>query len=241
MPNNAIPKTEWLHCNACARSTDHTLLHVHRNKDIVEDILDEQGNRIDRVHGYNDWQLFECQGCKTVFLRLKEYFSEWHDAWDDDPYKYTSFPARNVGARPKPYWFETLSELDNLQGHFILVAYEQIYQLIESQNYLAALLTSRALLETIAVEHGSGDRRTFNEKLQALNENDFIRKSQIAFLDKAIYDSGSAAMHRSYNPSQAAVNYVIDAIEQLLYTIYIEPIAVGQLDTERPSRQRPPP
>ena len=148
----------------------------------------------------------------------------------------TFFPKRNRGARVKPHWFKLFSGLDNLHGHFILISYKQVYKLIEAEQYLPAMLTSRALLETIAIENGVGDKRTFKEKLEGLRDKEFILSKQIEFLEKAIYDSGSAVMHRSYNPSAMAVTYVLDAIEHLIYSIYIEPIADKKLQEEKPKK-----
>ena len=231
-------KEEWLHCNVCGRDNDHRMVHSHRNKEYSEDCKDGFGNVINNINGSRDWQLLECQGCKTVWLRLREYCSEWGWLPDEDPCEYTCFPPRNTGTRVKPHWFDTFSTLDNLQGHFILISYKQIYQLIEANQYLAALLTSRALLETIAIENGVGDMKTFRQKLEGLCEKEFIRRKQIDFLEKAIYDSGSAAMHRSYNPTATTVTYVLDAIEHLIHTIYIEPIVDLILQEEKPKRER---
>lgn len=235
-----LSKTEkWLHCNECGRDTNHLQIHKHRSKDFTEEIKDYQGRVFTSVEGFLDWELFECQGCKTVFLRSREFFSEWWSGDpDEDPCVYEYFPVRNRGARVKPHWYQLFAGSDSLQGHFILISYKQIYELIETEQYLAAMLTARALLETIANENGAEDKRTFKQKLENLRDKEFIRSKQIEFLEKAIYDSGSAAMHRSHNPSALAVTYVLDAIEHLIYTIYIEPIADKKLREEKPKRKR---
>ncbi len=230
---------EELHCNDCGRATVHRAVNNYRNKEFSEDIKDGWGNVMTTVDGFHDWELFECQGCKAVFLRLRQYFSEWHNGFpDEDPCEYSFFPKRNTDARVKPHWFETFSNLEGLQGHFILISYKQIYALIEAEQYLAALLTSRALLETIAIENGDGDLRTFEQKLQSLKDEGFIREKQIQHLNQAIYDAGSAAMHRSYNPSSKTVTYVLDSIEQLLHTIYIEPLVEAELLAEKPAKKQ---
>lgn len=236
MTEAAKPTAEWLHCNACARSTDHLIVHTHRNREFNEDVKDDYGRAIASIDGFCDWQLLECQGCKTVCLRSKEYFSEWADPWDNDPYKKTYYPPRNTEARNKPHWFDTFNNSDAMQGHFILNSYREAYTLIESEQYTAAMLMCRALLETIAIEHGDGDKKTFKAKLESLRDKELIRTKQIEYLDKAIYDAGSAVMHRSYNPSPKAVSYVLDAIEHLLHTIYIEPIVETVFQSEKPKR-----
>lgn len=229
---------ENLHCNDCGHTTSHKLVHKYRNKEFSEDIKDGWGNVFTTIDGFYDWELFECQGCKAVFLRCRQYFSEWDNGPpDEDPCEYTFFPKRNTKGRVKPHWFETFTNLSQLQGHFILISYRQIYDLLEAEQYLAALLTCRALLETIAIENGEGDLRTFEMKLQSLKNQGFIREKQIEHFNNAIYDAGSAAMHRGYNPSQKAVTYVLDAIEQLLHTIYIEPLVEAELRNEKPAKK----
>ena len=236
--NDKILKPEVIHCNTCRRETEHKVIHSYRNKEFVEDIKDDYGIVFASIDGHHDWQMLECQGCKTVCMRSKEYFSEWLDPYiGGDPYLKTYFPPRNISARPKPHWAHIFESIENLKGHFILTAYEQIYSLVESEKYLAAMLTCRALLETIAIENGDGDLKTFEQKLKALRDRGFIREKQIEYLNKIIYDAGSAAMHRSYNPSPQAVTYVFDAVEQLLHSIYIEPYVEMDLIAEKPARK----
>ena len=101
------------------------------------------------------------------------------------------------------------------------------------------MLTVRALFETLAIKHcGEGDLRTFNDKLSALVKADFIRSSQVDYLNKAIYDAGSATMHRGYNPSEKAVGFVLDEVEMLMRTIYIQPKVREELEQEVPQRER---
>ena len=228
---------EWLHCNECGRNTEHSVVTSYRNKEFDDEVKDNYGRVMGSIDGFHDWEMLECGGCKTVCLRSKEYFSEWHDPYDEDPFKRAYFPARNNGARVKPHWFDVFINLNEVRGHFISISYEQVYALFESKQYLGAMLTARALLETVAIENCDGDPRTFEGKLNALHAKELIRSKQIEFLNKAIYDAGSATMHRGYNPSAEAVTYVLDAIEQLLYTIYIEPIADKKLAEEKPQRK----
>ncbi len=230
------PIARWVHCNECARSTDHLIVHTHRNNEFTGNVIDDAGGIvIANFKRFCDWQLLECQGCKTVCLRLKEYWSENGDV-KDKPNRY--YPPRNTEARNKPNWFDTFNNNNAMKRHFILNSYKEIYALIESEHYIAAMLMCRALLETIAVEHGDGDKKTFKEKLESLREKDYIRTKQIEYLEQTIYDAGSAAMHRSYDPSRQALSHVLDAIEHLIHTIYIEPIAETVLQSEKPKRSR---
>lgn len=231
-----LSKTELIHCNTCRAETKHRVIVSHRNKKFDEDI-EENGEIMANIYGHHDWEMLECQGCETVCLRDREFFSEWADPWEKDPTKKTFFPPRNVASRVRPHWHEKLSKIRKLKGHFILIAYDQIYELLTAQNYLAAMLTSRALLETIAIENCGGDNGHFIDKLCALKDRGFIREKQVKHLNEAIYDAGSAVMHRKYNPSEKAVSYVLDAIEHLLHAIYIEPLVEVELKAEKPARK----
>jgi hypothetical protein len=114
------------------------IVYSHRNSETDEDVIDSVGRVIASISGHHDWQLLECQGCKTVCLLSKQFFSEWAEPWED-PYVRTYFPPRNTDARAKPHWFDDLIEEPKLQGSFILVAYKQIYSLIESSYFIAAM------------------------------------------------------------------------------------------------------
>lgn len=230
-------ESEWIHCNSCGRTTDHVVVHKHRNSEFKEDLTDDNGSTYASIDGFKDWWMLECQGCKTVCLRFFEYFSEWSQPGDDGS-RIVYFPARNVGSRTKPSWFAQFIEQQEIQGHFILIAYQQVYDLLESKHCLAALLTCRALLETISIEHGNGDGKSFEEKLKALRAKEIISSSQITFLNRVIYDAGSAAMHRSYNPTEESVGFVLDVIEKILHTIYIEPFINKHLLDEIPKRPK---
>lgn len=161
-------KTESLHCNDCGRDTDHSIVQSHRNKEFCEPIKDDYGKPYASIDGFYDWQLLECQGCKTVHLRSKQYCSEWVNPFDQDIFHTEYYPPRNTGSRVKPHWFDRFAAIGDLQGHFILTSYKQIYSLIESGQSLAAMLTCRALLETIAIEHSSDEFKTFYKKLESL-------------------------------------------------------------------------
>lgn len=230
-------KFEDIHCNSCNRDTEHKFVCDHRNKEFNEDEVDEMGRVVFTVWGYHDWQLLECQGCKEVTLRKRQFFSEWSDPRDGSPFADSYHPPRRVKARVKPRWYDGLTRVRGLRNSFILDSYKQIYSQMEDGHYIGALLTCRALLETIAIVHGDGDRRTFREKLVALKENDLLRERQIDPINTAIFDAGSAAMHRGYRPTLDVVNSVLDSIEALLYTVYIEPIEFEKIRNEIPPRR----
>lgn len=234
----AAQAVERIFCNSCGQDTDHVLVAEYRNQEFREPVRDGWGNIIAEIDGHHDWEMLECMGCKSVSLRQCQYFSEWCDPHDGMRTKDTYYPPRIKNSRAKPTWHEDLIGLPGLQGHFILAAYEQIYDLLAFQNYIAAMLTCRALLETLAVEQVGDEHRTFRGKLEALKDRGFILERQIEFLNKSIYDAGSAAMHRSYNPTAQAVIRVLDAIEKLLHTIYIEPLVADELEAAKPPRKK---
>jgi hypothetical protein len=230
---------ETIFCNTCERRTHHRSIHKYRNNEYKEELKDEFGRVYACPEGHDDWELIECLGCKSVSLELIEYFSEWADDPFSSPTRTTYYPERKLFSRQKPSWFGILTgQLRHEVSNFIIVAYTQIYELVESKKYLAALLTCRALLETIAVENGAENERTFFLKLEVLREKEFITPKQVTFLNESIYDAGSAAMHRGYNPNEKTVGLVLDAIEKLMHTIYIEPHSQLELQKEIPKRVR---
>lgn len=226
---------DLVHCNTCVRQTDHKVIVTHKNKIFKDEIFDDYGRPEYSIDGYTDWVLLECQGCKTICLRSEQYFSEWFTPGDPYRTKDTYFPKRNLGLRLKPNWYDQLKDIPELQGDFVLIAYDQAYELLGERQHIAAMLTCRALLETITVQK-VGDKGGFLSKLNRMVEHGLVLETQVELLNNQIYDAGSASMHRSYNPSSKAVGSVLDIIENLIHTIYIQPEIKKTLESEKPRR-----
>lgn len=221
------------HCNSCAQKTNHNIIHEHKNQDF-EDIV-SGGFSID---GHFLWQTVECMGCESVHLISKQYFSEWCEPNYDndpnyDPYFNKYFPPRNIKGRSKPGWFSIFQEKKN----FSSIVHKQIYQLLEecSDVKIAIMLLIRSLLEAVVVAK-AGDAKTFNEKLKRLKDQNLITESDVTNLNKEIYDAGSAAMHRNYNPSLEAVNSALNAVEHLMFKLYFSEDDLNILKSEKPMR-----
>ncbi len=232
MSNNSKEVIIKTHCNSCSQKTNHKILHEHKNNDFVEN---HQGYSID---GHFTWQTVECKGCDSVHLISKQYLSEWCEPnYDDDPNydpclnKY--YPPRNIEARSKPRWYSDFQS----KKSFASVVHKQIYQLIEEcpEANIAIMLLIRSLLEAVVVEK-VGDSKSFKEKLKRLNELNLITENDVTDLDKEIYDAGSAAMHRNYNPSLEAINGALNAVEHLIFNLSFAKDNIDVIKNEKPPR-----
>ena len=234
LSNARKSRTIKTHCNSCSQETNHKIIHEYKNKDFTDVCGD--GFSID---GHFIWQTAECMGCESVHLISKQYFSEWCEPNYDndpnyDPYLNKYFPPRNIKNRSKPNWHSVFQSKKN----FASTVYEQIYQLMEeySDATIAIMLLIRSLLEAIVVDK-AGDARTFKEKLERLRNQNLITENDVSNLDREIYDAGSATMHRNYNPSIEAINIALNAVENLIFKLYISDADTCILKNEKPQKQ----
>lgn len=228
-----------IYCNECLSITNHKQLHHHRNQNQKESPKDEQKNSWGTVDSYCDWEVLECQGCENMTLKKSFYCSEWQLPINDTPYLECSYyPPLNTDERQKPSWYENLVNIlsKNQDNDFLLQAYNSVYKSLKHQLAIATMLTMRALLENIAIKNGSGDTGSFQKNIQFLERNGHITTKQSIILKDAIYDAGSATMHRGYQPSREILENVLDIIEKLIHTIYIEPRTQQRIQDETPER-----
>jgi hypothetical protein len=96
----------------------------------------------------------------------------------------------------------------------------------------------RALLETIVIEKGAGDKGSFNKNIAAYLEKGLITQQEEESLKTIIYEAGSAVMHRAYRSNREAVEYALNAIEHLMERIYIQPDEQKYLASTIPLRKK---
>ena len=236
-----------LHCNKCTTITSHKTLCNYRNGEGEEEQYTGDEDNPYFVNWHDDWYMLECQGCENIVLEKSYYLSDL-DGDDDISY----YPPLNTEVRQKPIWYPQFRSIlhaphdySDRPEPFILQAYDAIYSSVNTEQTIPAMLTLRALLEHLSIEHGINgegvktgkDKGSFKKNITALKNAGYITDRQAETLENTIYDAGSATMHRSYNPSKQSVESVLDILEKLIHTIYIEPKTVEQIETEKPERQ----
>ncbi|VVB63546.1 Uncharacterised protein [uncultured archaeon] len=132
-------------------------------------------------------------------------------------------------SRSRPTWF---NEFDSAYIRGIL---QEIY--VGLQNGTASLATMgiRALLEFVMIQK-VGDKGTFTRNLDEFQKQGYISEGQRDILN-VVLETGHAAMHRSYVPSQEDLITCMDIAESVIETIYIHPRKAKDLTKKLPKRK----
>lgn len=228
------------YCNKCHNNTWHRELLHHVNK------KGKDGNERDWVDWSSTWQIYECKGCEEIFMLRSDYFSE--DSFELRPYyNIQYFPKRAKNARRKPDWYDDFDVFPSLAEKreaskrlpdpIIVSLYQEVYALNVEGFVTSSVITARALLENIAVIE-NGDNKSFKKNIAPFVERGIISVNQAEELNSIIYECGSAVMHRGHKPDKDSFNTVMDAIENLIFELYIKPSRIANLKSKTPERSQ---
>lgn len=210
------PRVERVYCNSCGRETRHEVLFTVNTKDT--EMVDDEFE----VGWYHHHGVLKCLGCETVCLRLESYFSE---SGHGDPPQTTFYPPPL--ARRAPDWLEDVPESQQ-------ALLKEVYAALQADSRRLAVMGMRAVLDLYLVTKVE-DRGTFTEKLTQLSEQGFIGVRQRDVLAAAI-ETGHAAAHRGYQPTQEAMQAVLDIVENLLQAELLHPTATALRAATPPRR-----
>jgi hypothetical protein len=93
----------------------------------------------------------------------------------------------------------------------------------------------RACLEHVMVNE-VGDQGSFLKNMNKFQEEGYISRIQRENLD-LIIEAGHATMHRSFHPSVAQTNVLVDITESILESIYINSNKAKALKNKIPARK----
>ncbi len=209
------------HCNSCGGETQHEAKGTASRRR-----SDETG--FNAVSWGTTWKLLQCCGCEEASMKMISWCSEDHpmDAPDE---RY--FPPR-VSRKP-PTWLTEDPELDDYIGLF-----QEIYTALHADSRRLAIMGARAVLDLAASRMLGADPGSFSAGMQKLVDDKRLTEDERKLIDAA-FDAGSAAMHRSHQPSVDEVNTVIDILERM---VHAEVLAkkVKSLEDATPKRPRTP-
>lgn len=190
---NTKETNKKIYCNTCENQTIHLLVSTYSNID---------SDNSDVVWWINEWNVWECGGCKTLTGEVIYKFSETVPDFDR-----TFYPKReDRGLNPKIYEFipEKLDELYK----------EVIISCNNSCNVLCAM-GLRALIEGILVDKGIKGGTLYDkiENADIINESIRTNLHGFRFL-------GNDAAHELEKPSREDLWLAIDVIEDILNISY---------------------
>lgn len=195
--------------------TKHAVLAASTRVDLTGDEDDPDSFPLEE----NRYTMLECCGCESISLRYDSTFL---------PTKETEsryYPPRVF--RRLPSW---VNELPKPMASLV----REVYRALADDCRTLAAMGARTIVDMVILDK-VGDRGTFAQKLEALEEQGLIGRLHREQLDAAL-DTGSAAAHRGFVPSITTLGQVMDIVENLLQAVYVLSRAASELKKGTPPR-----
>lgn len=206
-----MSETTKSYCNSCVGMRNHEVLH--REEKSWEEEIDD-GNCIG---GTNKYEILKCLGCEHISVRHEYTFSD--DLGPDGlPIIRTGYYPPAI-FREKPRWYSEAHWAFGFGDALVPKLLDQIYVALQNDSRSLATMGIRALIEHVMIEK-VGDLGGFGKNLSRFFEEGYISKVQREALQPLI-EAGHAAMHRGWNPSKNDLVMLMDIIESLIESIYI--------------------
>ena len=222
---SSIPTVIKHHCNTCHGLRNHIVIASHR--ETGSHVFDDDF----QVEWTTDYFIVKCQGCDGVSLR--------RDAWDDvsEDSTVTSLPSPVF--RPTPSWLGD-SDFQRACPKGTIPLLREVYKDLQNNCTRSAAMCVRAIVETIMVKE-IGDQGSFKANLRKFTGEGYLSKKQLPTLEDVL-DAGHATIHRNYQPDQEQLIIIVDVLEGLMQTLYVQPAKAKKLKAGIPPRPpRPPP
>lgn len=197
------------HCNTCGGDRNQTVLHQHQ-VDVASP----------------NYSLLSCDGCGEVSFRVAE-------RGDKGEHVTKFYPPRML--RPLPRWaLET--RLHSQIPASVRTLVRETYFAFYHDCRMSTAMCVRAVIETVMVEK-VGDNRTFTDNLRKFVDAGYVSPKQRDAL-VPIIETGSAAIHRAFVPTTEQLAVLLDVMEALVHTIYIQPLKTAALKSAVPVREK---
>lgn len=214
---------EKLYCSNCDNKTNQELIFKDANFSPLKILLrNEEWTEINEAYVITAtiWKLSKCKGCEQINIEITSRTNP--DGSDD---KVLHFPKKII--RKTPDW------IDIIPIKYLKIMNE-IYQAIDYDLYTLALIGTRTLLDQFITDK-IGDIGTFKQKINALQQNNFITQNKIQVIEVAL-DAGNAAAHRGYTPDKKTLFQVLDIVENLLHSELVDR-PINDIRTKIPNKR----
>jgi hypothetical protein len=220
-------KIEELHCNECGG----------KRKQFIRCEFERSGAD-DETSWSDTAQILECCGCGAISFRIRHWFSEWDEFFEND---ITGQPERVPGivddfypsplARKLPRWIQELGDptLRNVL--------KEVYSNLQADNLISAAMGARLLIDRI-MNMTVKDVGGFEKKLERMRSSGLISDNERTHLLSPVVDAGNAASHRAYKPKADHINTMMDTVENLLHRLFVLPKNVKTLKKATPRRRK---
>jgi hypothetical protein len=228
---NNLKEIEKSHCNSCSGNRNHELLH--RESSRWEEVWDQE-NRIS-IEGGDTYELLRCCGCESVSMKHSQWFSEDCDEYGQPNEGVTYYPPATL--RRKRDWRSSLKVHGNLLDlpEHLAEPLDEIYIALHNKCLRLAAMGVRSLLEAIMFEK-VGDKKSFVTTIKAFYEEGYLSKIQKDVVD-AVIETGHAVTHRGYSPNISDIITLLDVVENLIETLYVNTMHGSYLKGRVPVRK----
>lgn len=198
-------------CISCTQVTRHNVI-------ATRDRSSDEGD--DRYY------FLECAGCGAVSMA-----NIYNFGGEDESCYYPSPISRRA-----PDWSWKLTWFTGKDEAQLGQLFQEIYKAVQGSQYRLAAMGIRAFIEQLMVIK-IGDQGSFEKNLDAFFAEGYISKVQ-RNATKHVLDSGHAAMHRMYRPSEDDLNVALDIVESITASIYFHEEDAKQVAARVPPRQK---
>lgn len=207
-------------CDVCNRENEHLIIQAVR-KDGSE-VIDRQFS----VDWFNDYQIIQCQGCKTISFRILNWCSECID-FDSNGTSETLYPKRAIECLQ-------LKDFHN-SPRVISRIYREIIDSYNNEIYTLCAAGLRAIVEGLCANQGITDgpveikkidgtknirrRKDLQGKISGLHEKGILTQNNSEILHEHRF-LGNEAVHELHQPSSEELTLAIEIIEHTIESLY---------------------
>lgn len=214
-----------IHCNRCQNETNQTILAQQEGKY-------EWGGP--SVYFKQRYSIVRCKGCEEISFLIEEDDKLTDNESETLPFeasqeKSATFPPRLF--RRLPSWFNSIP-----RGEQKLLL-QEVYAALQKLALMGVrTMLDRVITDVVGDYVKEGDKQTdaFKTKLKAYAAQTLGVRTRDAII--AVFNAGSAAAHRAYNPSETQIFDVIDHLEHILYEQYILRQGTDRIEDETPAK-----
>jgi hypothetical protein len=220
--NNSQGREVNLPCVTCAGKPSHKVM-----ASFDENGTEKEYHR-ETFHWTVNYQVVQCQGCKSISFRQVSTNSEDHYQIGEDEWEYGEseklFPSRLAGRKG-------LGNDTRCLPPNVCRIYDETLSALANQCPVLSGIGLRALLETICKEKNASGGDLL-KKIDSLVTTNVLTPASAAILHK-IRTLGNAAAHEVKPHSDKQLSLAMDIIEHLLKEAYILPKQVeSEFDEE---------
>ena len=217
--NETQNEERWLDCAQCDGSTSHKVLVSANTSEI---------DGPDQIHYNEQYEVVQCQGCRTISFRKNWQCSEDYSVDDQGNFEYDDhqelFPGRVAGRH-------RLRDSSHLPDEVERI-YNETHSALCSRLPVLTGVGIRALIEVVCKDK-SAEGRTLERQIDGLVKLGALTKDGADILH-SLRIMGNQAAHEVKPHSEQDLSTAFDVVEHLLQGVYLLPLKARKLPKRNP-------